>query len=107
MVSWLGRSSNLYKQCYNVVEVCDAKYLRYGKYHFFLSHYPCITSNFDDDKPLQKRIISIAGHTHTKDKFKDMDKGIIFHCEMDTNNCYPWLLDDIIENIKNYKKENK
>lgn len=95
----------LYKQCHNVVEVCDAKYLKYGKYHFFLSHYPCITSNYDDDKPLKQRTISIAGHKHTKDKFCDMDKGLIFHCEMDTNNCYPWLLDDIIENIKNYLKE--
>ena len=37
----------------------------------------------------------------------NMDKGLIFHCEMDTNNCCPWLLDDIIEDIKNYMKGRK
>lgn len=94
----------LYKNCYNVVEVVDAKRLKYDGYHFFLSHYPCLCANHDDDRPLKKRCISLCGHTHTQDRFLDMDKGLIYHCEMDVNNCYPILLDDIIEDIKNLKK---
>lgn len=90
----------LYKQCFNVVEVCEGKFLQYKKYHFYMSHYPCLTSNHDTDKPLKTRMISLCGHSHTQDPFADWDKGLIFHCEMDTNNCYPWLLDDIIDNIK-------
>jgi hypothetical protein len=34
-----------------------------------------------------------------------MDKGLIFHVELDTNNNKPWLLDDIIKELKEYKGE--
>jgi calcineurin-like phosphoesterase family protein len=95
----------LYKTCWNVTEVCEGKFLRYGKYHFYLSHYPCLTSNNDDDKPLKARTISLCGHSHTRDKFQDMDKGLIYHCELDAHDNKPILIDDIIEDIKNYKGE--
>lgn len=90
----------LYDKCYNVVEITEGQFFKYGKYHFYLSHYPCLTGNMDMDKPLKARMISIAGHSHTKDPFSDFDKGVIFHCELDTNNNTPWLIDDIIKLIK-------
>ena len=90
---------------YDITPIGLAYLLKYQGYHFYLSHYPCLCSNYDEDKPLKRQVISICGHSHTTDKFKDMNKGLIFHCEMDTNNCYPWLLDDIIEDIKSYKGE--
>ncbi len=85
-----------------------ANTLKYNGYHFYLSHYPTLTSNYDIDKPLKRRMINLCAHSHTKDKFQDFDKGLIFHVELDTNNCYPWLIDDIITNIKEkiYEKEN-
>ena len=76
-----------------------ANMLKYKGYHFYLSHYPSLTSNLDDNKKLKARAINICGHSHTKNKFNDMNKGLIFHVELDTNNCYPWLIDDIIEDI--------
>lgn len=91
----------LYKQCYNVVEVCEGKFLNYNKYHFYLSHYPCIVSNYDADKPLKARTISLCGHSHTSDKWQDFNKGLIYHCELDAHNNTPVLIDDIIEDIKN------
>ena len=90
----------MYENCWNVVEVCEGKYLNYNNYHFYLSHYPCIVSNYDADKPLKARMISLCGHSHTQDPFMDFDKGLIFHCEMDTNNCTPWAIDEIIKKIK-------
>lgn len=90
----------LYKNCWNVVEICEGKYLNYKKYRFYLSHYPCLCSNYDIDKPLKARMISLCGHSHTQNWAQDMDKGLIFHAEVDSNNCYPWNLDDIIEKIK-------
>lgn len=90
----------LYKTCENVVEVVLAERLKYRGYHFFMTHYPCQTSNFDDNKPLKQRTINLCGHSHTKDPFLDWKQYPIFHCEMDTNDCCPWLLDDIIELIK-------
>lgn len=97
----------IYRGLHNVVEVCEGKFLRNGKYHFYLSHYPCLTSNWDEDKPLKARVANLCGHSHTKDHFADWDKGLIFHCEMDTNNCEPILLDDIIKKIEIKLGENK
>ena len=74
----------LYKDCQNVVEVCDGKFLKVGKQTFFLSHYPCLTSNFDADKPLNRRI----------------DKGLIYHVEMDAHGCKPVSAEQIINEIK-------
>lgn len=84
-------------------EITCAVLMDYNGYHFYLSHYPTLTSNFDYDKPLKRKLINLCGHTHTQDRFKDMDKGLIYHCELDAHNCYPVLIDDIIEDIKNYK----
>ena len=91
---------DLYSNCWNVVEIELAIKMKYKGYHFFLSHYPCMTSNFDDDKPLKQRLISLCGHTHTKDPLLHWIDHPIFHCELDTNNCYPWNLDEIIKNIE-------
>ena len=90
----------LYKNCFNIVEVTEGKYFKWNKYNFYLSHYPTLISNHDNDKPLKTRRISLCGHSHVEDPFYDWDKGLIYHVELDTNNCYPWLLDDIIEEIK-------
>ena len=56
-------------------------------------------------KPLKKKLINLCGHTHTDNKFKDMDKGLIYHVELDAHNNKPVLLDDIIDDLKNYTKE--
>ena len=77
--------------------------LKYQGYHFYLSHYPTLCSNYDSDKPLKQQMISICGHKHTTNKFCDMDKGIIYHVELDCQKNKPVLLDDIIEDIKKYK----
>ena len=96
---------DLYKECHNVVEVCDAKFLKVNKQSFFLSHYPCLTANYDDGKPLNRCFISLCGHLHSKDKWIDFNKGLIYHVEMDAHNCTPILIDDIVNEIKEKIKE--
>lgn len=91
---------DLYLTCDNIVEVCEAKYLRYGKYHFYLSHYPALTANYDDDKPLKTKMVSLCGHTHTPDKWHDWDKGLIYHCEVDSHGNKPVSIEQIISDIK-------
>lgn len=90
----------LYNDCHNVVEVCDAKFLKVNKQQYFLSHYPCLTSNHDENKPLSRRIINLCGHVHTKDKWEDFDKGLIYHVECDAHNCTPVSFEQIIKDIK-------
>jgi len=98
----------LYKTCHNVVESCGfATIIKHKGYTFYLSHYPTITSNYDVDKPLKSRVINLAGHSHVFDPYSDWDKGLIYHVEMETNNCTPWDLDIIIKNIKEKLNEEK
>ena len=94
----------LYKTLPNVEILGHATVIRYGKFHFYLSHYPTLTSNYDDGKKLSQHMINLCGHTHTKDPFYDWEKGMIYHCELDAHNCYPIALEKIIEDLRNKEK---
>lgn len=100
------RRIELYKQCLHIVEVENSIYLHYNGYHFYLSHYPTLTSNFDFDKPLKARLINLCGHSHIQNAFEDWDKynAPIYHCELDAHNCAPIALDQIIQDIQNHLK---
>lgn len=92
---------DMYK--YRLKWVSEVEYaipMKYHGYRFYLSHYPTITDNFDFDKPLTKRTINLCGHSHCKDPFQDMGKGLIFHCDLDAHNNFPIELDNVIEDIK-------
>lgn len=94
------RRIDLYKSFPNVVEVVEAKRLRYGKYHFYLTHYPTLVGNFDDGDKLYQKTINLCGHSHTSDPFADWDKGIIYHCELDAHRNMPVSIDEIINDIQ-------
>lgn len=96
---------SMYNMCENVVEICGyATMLKYKKYHFYLSHYPTLTDNYDDGKSLKAKVVNLCGHRHVQNPFIDWDKGTIFHCEVDSSNCYPWDLDNIILELQNKLK---
>lgn len=97
----------LYNKLYSAVEILGySNILKYGKYHFYLSHYPTLTSNYDEDKPLNRKTINICGHCHSKDKFKDMDKGLIYHVELDAHDNKPVSIETILEDIRRYTNGN-
>ena len=91
----------LYKKCKNIVEVCDAKWLKVNGQMYFLSHYPCLTDNQDADKPLSRKVINICGHLHALDKWIDWNKGLIYHVDCDAQHCTPIEINKIKEEIKN------
>ena len=96
-------------KCHNVVEVIGfATIIKYKKYKFYLSHYPTITTNFDDcNKSLKQRIICLAGHTHSKNKFEKYET---YNVAVDAHKCCPISIDNIIndfyENINIKKCQN-
>lgn len=94
-----------YKSLHNVVEMENAIYLDYRKYHFYLSHYPSMTSNYDDEKGLHHRTLNLCGHSHTQDKWLHWLTGS-YHCEVDCHNNTPILLDVIINDMKIYEPPN-
>ena len=53
---------------------------------------------------LKTKVINLCGHRHVQNPFIDWDKGTIFHCEVDSSNCYPWDLDNIILELQNKLK---
>lgn len=97
---------NLYNKCWNVVEIAAAAYLKYNGIHFYLSHYPTITANLDEDESLKRHLINLYGHTHQKTNFYN-EIPFMYHVGMDSHNCYPVNMDTIIEDIKKEIKKCK
>lgn len=95
---------SLYKECPNVLDVQNSAYLHYNGLHFYLTHYPTLTSNFDYDKPLKARLINFCGHSHIQDPFADWDRynAPIYHCELDAHNNTPVSIEKIISDL--YRK---
>ena len=89
----------------NIAQIEYAYRLKYNKYSFFLTHYPTLTANLgEDDKPLKRKTINICGHSHTKDKFADWNKGLIYHAELDATNMRPISIEEIIKDIEEKEK---
>ena len=86
-------------ESYNVVEVCGwSTILKYQKYHFYLSHFPTVTTNFNDNqKPLKQRILALSGHTHSKELFEPCGS---HNVAVDVHECHPASLDQIIDDFK-------
>lgn len=85
------------------IEPKFADIIQYRGYHFYLSHFPTITSNLEKES-LKQCTICLYGHTHQQDNFyKDIP--YIYHVGVDSHNCYPCNLDSIIEEMNNKVKE--
>lgn len=82
-----------------------ADIVKVGKWNFYISHYPTMVANFDDN---EKRIpiINLFGHTHQKDKFYD-DNPYMFHVGVDSNNNQPISIEEIKEQIRKKREEIK
>ena len=95
----------LFKGCSQFIEICDAKYLKYGKYHFYMTHYPCLTGNLEKES-LTQMTLNLHGHTHSQKKFF-YDLPYCYNVGMDAHNCVPVSIDEIIEDMKNKVEECK
>lgn len=72
----------------------DAHCRKFDGLRFFLCHYPTMTANFDLDKPLKARTLSLSGHTHSKEIW---DAAGGYNVALDAHNCYPVELNEIIQ----------
>ena len=96
----------MYRFCKNVVE--EPKYadmLRYRGYHFYLSHFPTMTANLEKES-LKQCTINLFAHTHQTTRFYQ-DIPFMYHVGQDSYNCFPVLLDDAIEEMKDKVREYK
>lgn len=86
-------------KCHNVVEICGyATILKYKKYHFYMSHFPTVTTNFDDyKKPLTKRLLALSGHTHSNILFESCNS---YNVAVDAHNCFPVSIEQVIKDFQ-------
>lgn len=96
----------LYAECPSVDILGYATQIKYGKYHFYLSHYPTLTSNMDNGAPLRQHILNLYGHTHQKTNFYN-EIPFMYHVGMDSHDCRPVSADQVIEDIKSKVEEYK
>lgn len=92
---------NLYmdEQGANIAYLGDASILKYKGYRFYLSHYPTLTGN-----PGEDTLKHLFGHTHQKTNFYE-NNNCMYHVGVDSHNCYPVSIDEIITELKEKIKE--
>lgn len=87
----------LYQEAGFTVEY--ATVLKYKKYSFYLSHYPTITDN-GEITSLRQGMCNLFGHTHQESNFYNQNP-LMYHVGMDSHDCYPVNLDNIIYEMNN------
>lgn len=99
-----SKREEMYRNLPNVVEVAEVGIrLKYKKHHFILTHYPMMTGNLEKES-LKQMSLNLYGHTHQMSNFYN-DMPFMYHVGVDSHNCYPVLLDDIIEEMYAKVKE--
>lgn len=93
---------------YALFEACRFKFtggwyafqIKHGKQSIYLSHYPTITSNFDQ-KHFSQHVINLHGHTHQQKNWLDPMNPFMYHVGVDSHNCTPVHIDEIMADIRN------
>ena len=91
----------LYQTLPNVVEIVYSTLIKIGKQHYYLSHYPSFTANYDD-KPYHSHIICLYGHTHQGSKFftiGEEENPFMYNVGVDAHDCTPVSIEEINKDI--------
>ena len=86
----------MYKEANIFESISFCERIKYNHWTFLLNHYPILTENYQD----RHKVISLCGHSHTKDPFLHWDNGLIYHVEVDAHNGYPVSIDQIESDIR-------
>ena len=73
--------------------------IKYNKLNLYLSHYPTLTANYAE-KHFNQHVINLHGHTHQQKNFLYVDNPFMYHVGMDSHNCMPVHIDEVITEIK-------
>lgn len=101
-----NRVGQILSACPNVQLISENKdnawayILKDGKRRFYLSHYPTLTANFDD-KHFSQHVINLHGHTHQQTNWLQLENPFMYHVGMDSHNCAPVGIDEVITDIRN------
>lgn len=93
-----------YKKLPNVEVLGYSTIVKYGKYRFYLCHYPTFCCRLDERR-LTKDVIDLFGHLHTKNKFYKYPNSDIYNYKMycvclDAHNMFPVSVETVINDIR-------
>ena len=95
-----NRTNALFEECrHKLLGGWYAFVIKHGKHSIYLSHYPTLTSNFDD-KHFNQHVINLHGHTHQQKNWLDPNNPFMYHVGLDSHNCTPVHIDEIMTDIR-------
>ena len=95
-----NRKNLLAAECPNFRGGWYAYQIKYGKMNIYLSHYPTLTANYDENnKYFSQHVLNFHGHLHTKEKWS-FNSPFLYNVCMDAHNCYPIHIEDAISDCK-------
>lgn len=92
----------IYKK-YTDEEIKYADMIKHKKKTFYLSHFPTITANTGE---AHNQILNLFGHTHQTHNF-NVNSIYMYHVGVDSHDCYPVHIDDIIATFKEWIQKTK
>jgi len=87
------------ENCQKFIPCGTSTVIKYHKISCLLSHYPTITSNYDE-KHFNQHVINFHGHTHQQSNFINVSNPFMYHVGIDSHNGYPVKIDDAIDEIR-------
>ena len=106
-IRWIQGNHCTEKKIGKIIEECPAVWeigwayqIKIGKHSIYMSHYPTLTANFDD-KHFSQHVIALHGHTHQQTNWLQLTNPFTYHVGMDSHNCTPVHIDEVIADIKN------
>ena len=88
-----------------VTIVHDALLIKEKGYYFYLSHYPTLTANLEKES-LKQCTLNLFGHTHQTTNFYN-DMPFMYHVGVDSHNCYPVSIEQVIQDMNDKVRECK
>lgn len=95
-----NKISEITSRCYNVEFLGWVEIIKSHKSHIYLSHYPTLTTNYDEDKYFSRFVICMHGHTHSLEKWQDLNNPFLYNVALDAHNCYPVNIEEAMSDIR-------
>lgn len=106
-IRWIRGNHCTEKKIGKIIEECPAVWeigwayqIKIGKHSIYMSHYPTLTTNFDD-KHFSQHVINLHGHTHQQTNWLQLTNPFMYHVGVDSHNCTPVHIDEILVDIRN------
>lgn len=93
------RKIGLYEELPNVTSVGLSTLIKFGKWNFYLCHFPTIVDNFEE----RHKFYCLHGHTHDKNKFQFI-KNCCYNVALDAHDNKPVSIEQIKADLREIRQ---